>query len=226
MSRLEDDARLRELLAPLDRVEPVTLTEQRRSRRAPFIAAILVVAVLAVGVAIAAGFDPLVGIGAADHAQRPQDVLPAAIVKQLGSPFAPAGAPPVIGTLLPKTSRLLGRLPSGRRIYVAQTSGAKLAIIVTDRRGRLQSVAWGEPLTQTEPVTVLTSVRVKNGPHATTPLSYGIARDGITAVSFTAHGREQTVPVTNNVWFYEGRSNVGASITIHYTNGSTRTITR
>lgn len=58
------------------------------------------------------------------------------------------------------------------------------------------------------------------------PISYGIARDGITAVSFTALGREQTVPVTNNVWFYEGRSNMGASITIHYANGSTRTLKR
>jgi len=33
------------------------------------------------------------------------------------------------------------------------------------------------------------------------------------------------VPVKNNVWFYEGNSNVLASITIHYANGNTRTIT-
>jgi len=57
------------------------------------------------------------------------------------------------------------------------------------------------------------------------PLSFGIAQDGIAAVSFRAHGREQTVRIKHNVWFYEGQSNVLGSITIHYANGETRTLT-
>lgn len=223
MSLLDDEAQVRELLAPLNRVEPVKLLHERRSRRPVLIAGLVAVALLATGVAIAAGFDPFAGIGTADHAQRPQDVLAPSIVARLDSLNARAG----LGRLVPASERLLGHLASGRRIYVAGTSKdqlAILAILVTDH-GRLVLASYGAPLTQSEPVTISSSVRVKNGPNATPPLSYGIARDGITAVSFTAHGREQTVPVKNNVWFYEGNSNVLASITIHYANGSTRTLT-
>jgi hypothetical protein len=34
------------------------------------------------------------------------------------------------------------------------------------------------------------------------------------------------VPVKSNVWFYEGSSNVLNSITVHYANGTARTISR
>jgi hypothetical protein len=43
--------------------------------------------------------------------------------------------------------------------------------------------------------------RVKNGPHATPALNYGIAPNGITAVSFRGGGRKHTVQVKNNIWF-------------------------
>ena len=64
-----------------------------------------------------------------------------------------------------------------------------------------------------------------NGPGATPPLSYGIAQDGISAVSFIAEGKETTVPVKNNVWAYEGRNQALRSITVHYANGTTQTLT-
>jgi hypothetical protein len=220
MSLLNDEAQVRALLAPLDRVEPVKLPERSRSRRSVLIAGLIAVALLATGLAIAAGFDPFTGIRAAHHSQKPQDVLAPNIVARVDSPNARAH----LGTLIPASSRLLGQLVSGRRIYVVRTSKNELAILVTNH-GRLMLASYGAPLTQSEPVTIASSVRVKNGPHATPPLSYGIARDGITAVSFRAHGRVQTVPVKNNVWFYEGNSNVLASITIHYANGRTQTLT-
>lgn len=220
MNLLDDEAQVRELLAPLNRIEPVKLLQERRSRRPVLITGLIAVALLATGVAIAAGFDPFAGIGTADHPQRPQDVLAPNIVARFDAFNARAG----LGRILPASERLLGQLASGRRIYVAGTSKGQLAILVTDH-GRLVSASYGAPLTQSEPVTISSFGRVKNGPHATPPLSYGIARDGITAVSFTAHGREKTVPVKDNVWFYEGNSNVLASITIHYANGSTRTLT-
>jgi hypothetical protein len=223
MSLLDDEARVRELLAPLNRVEPVTLRQESRSRRPVLIVGLIAAALLATGVAIAAGFDPFTGIRTAHHHQRPQDILAPSILAHLNASNARAGALSS-GSLVPASTRLLGQLASGRRIYVAGTSKGRLAILVTDH-GRLEVASYGAPLTQSEPVTITSFVRVKNGPHATPPLSYGIAKDGITAVSFTAHGREQTVPVKNNVWFYEGNSNVLASITIHYANGSTRTLT-
>jgi hypothetical protein len=220
MNLLDDEAQVRELLAPLNRVEPVKLLRRRANRRRVLIVGLLATLLLATGVAIAAGFDPFTGIGTAHHPQRPQDVLAPNIVARVDSPNVRAG----LGSLIPASARLLGQLASGRRIYVAGTSKGQLAILVTDH-GRLVLASYGAPLTQSEPVTISSFDRVKNGPNATPPLSYGIARDGITAVSFTAHGREQTVPVKNNVWFYEGNSNVLASITIHYANGSTRTLT-
>lgn len=220
MNLLDDEAQVRELLAPLSRVEPVMLPHERRSRRRVLIVGLVTVTLLATGVAVAAGFNPFAGIATANHPQKPQDVLAPNILAQVDAPNERAG----LGRVLPASTRLLGQLASGRRIYVAGTSKGQLAILVTDH-GRLAEASYGRPLTQYEPVTIASSVRVKNGPHATPPLSYGIAKDGITAVSFTAHGGEQTVPVKHNVWFYEGNSNVLRSITIHYANGSTRTLT-
>ena len=167
--------------------------------------------------------NPFAGIGAASHAQHAQDVLNPAVVAKLQSYNARAGrfSP---GTILPTTSRFLGQLASGRSIYVVATSKGLLCIVVLDH-GRLALSSYGNPLSQTEPVTIGMSDRVKNGPHATRPLNYGIAKSGITAVSFRAHGREQTVPVKNNVWFYEGWSNALRSLTVHYADGRTKTIT-
>jgi hypothetical protein len=55
-------------------------------------------------------------------------------------------------------------------------------------------------------------------------LSYGIARDGVTALSFQAHGTEVTIPVSHNVWAYEGDSSLLQSFTAHYADGTTQTI--
>jgi hypothetical protein len=219
MSLLDDEMHLRELLAPLNRVEPVTLARRKPNRRRVLIVGVLATALLAAGVAIAAGLDPFAGIGAASHAQTPRDVLAPAVL----APFNRANRN-FSGSLVPESPRLLGRLTSGRRIYVAKTTKDSLCVLVTNH-GKLGTVSCGSPLTQAEPVTVTSFVRVKNGPNATLPLNYGIAKDGITAVSFTAHGSEKTVPVKNNVWFYEGQSNVLASITVHYADGHTRTLT-
>ena len=66
----DEDAALRELLAPLATVRPAV---RRRRRRRPLTVAIaVVVAVLAlVGIAAADGLGPFAGIGAADHPSTP-----------------------------------------------------------------------------------------------------------------------------------------------------------
>jgi hypothetical protein len=214
---LLDEAQVRELLSPLRRVEPVELPRRKANRRRVLIVGLLATLLLVTGVAIAAGLDPFAGIGAARHAQKPQDVLAPAIVAQENHAHGKFWR----GVLVASSSRLLGRLTSGHKIYVVTTTENDLCVLVTNH-GKLAVVSCGNPLTQSQPVTVTSIVLVKNGPNATPALSYGIARDGITAVSFKAHGREQTVPVKNNVWFYDGNSNVLASITIHYANGRTQ----
>ncbi len=58
----------------------------------------------------------------------------------------------------------------------------------------------GDPLTQTEPVTFTTSFQHPGNP----TYAYGVARDGVTAVSFTvSDGRRVTVPVQHNFFVYE-----------------------
>jgi hypothetical protein len=222
MAAPDDETQIRALLAPLERVEPVTLPRRKRGRRAALIGGLVALAVVASGVAFADGVNPFAGIGAANHRQHTQDVLNPAVVAKLQSYNARAGrfSP---GTILPNTSRFLGQLTSGRNIYVVATSKGLLCIVVLNH-GKLALTSYGNPLTQTEPVTIGIFDKVKNGPHATRPLNYGIAKSGITAVSFRAHGNEQTVPVKNNVWFYEGWSNVLKSLTVHYANGTTRTL--
>ena len=220
MNLLDHEAQVRELLAPLNRVEPVSLPPRKANRRRVLIVGLPATLLLATGVAIAAGLNPFAGIGAARHAQKPQDVLAPAIVGRYNHVIGMRSH----GVLVASSSRLLGRLTSGHKIYVIATTKNELCVLVTDH-GKLAVVSCGNPLTQSQPVTLTSTVLVKNGPDATPPLSYGIARDGITAVSFKAHSREQTVPVKNNVWFYEGKSNVLASITIHYANGRTQTLT-
>jgi hypothetical protein len=220
---IDDETRVRELLAPLATVEPVKRTSRRRNRR--MISAALVAAALtAGGAAIAGGVNPFAGIGAADHAQTGVDVLdPAtvAMVERMNAGRRESGFPG--GRLLPESARLVGELSSGNRFYVISTSTNELCLMIQQHlNSGGASIACGDPLGQTQPTTVATIRSSEEVP----PLSFGIARDDVTAVSFMAKGSEQTVPVKNNVWTYEGSSGALSSLTVHYADGHTQTIGR
>jgi hypothetical protein len=219
-----NDTQLRALLAPLSRVEPVALPQEKRRRRPALVGGLVALVVLASGVAIADGINPFAGIGAANHAQRSQDVLPAAVVAEIKQSNARGAT--IVGYrmhMLPNTARLLDTLSSCTRIYVISTTTDDLCVLIYADRGDFGD-GCGAPLTQTEPTTIGQIDKVKNGPHATPPLTFGVARNGITAVSFRAHGHQTTVAVKNNVWAYEGQNGALRSLTIHYTNGTTRTL--
>lgn len=220
MTVIDDDTRLRELLAPLGAVEPVKRTSHRRNRRS--ISAALVAAVLtAGGAAIASGVNPFAGIGTADHPQTGADVLDPATAATVERMNAHAGdTHSSIGRLLPDTARLVGELASGNRFYVITTSTDKLCVMIQQQTGG-SAIGCGDPLSETQPTTLM-EIRSNQ---ETPPLSFGVARDDVTAVSFTAKGSEQTVPVKNNVWAYEGSSGALSSITVHYADGKTQTIT-
>jgi hypothetical protein len=230
----DDETWVRDLVAPLNRLEPVPLpirdSKRRPLFRRPIVVAGLVAAALAVaaGVAIADGVNPFAGIGTANHAQTAQDALPPSIVAQIQntnaeSARAEAGHPYPMGSLLPDTARLVDQLASGSRVYVISTTTAKLCVLIDLDKTHFAD-GCGAPLTQSEPTTIESIDLVKNGPNATPPLTFGVAQDGITSVSFLADGSEQTVPVTNNVWAYEGNSGALASLTVHYADGTTQTI--
>jgi hypothetical protein len=114
------------------------------------------------------------------------------------------------------------QLGSGRRIYVIATTTNFLCVLIQQAPGVSDGVAFGcwQPLSDSQPTTVA-SIRA----NARTPtLTYGVARDDVTAVSFEADGVEKTLPVTHNVWAYEGESNILRSLTVHFADGRETTL--
>jgi len=219
------------LSALLDRY---TFTRRERRRRPVLIAAVAAaVLIIGSGVAIADGLNPFAGIGAANHSPSNEDALdPTSItmIKHVNDTFANlaahTGVPAV--SVLPDTARLITELASGRRVYVLSTTSDDLCVLTTPppntANDNMRGISCGNPLSKDQPTTIEEEDQVVNGPNATPPLTYGVARDDVTAVSFMANGTEQTVPVTNNVWAYEGQNSADQSLTIHYANGSAQTI--
>jgi hypothetical protein len=212
-----EEERIRELLAPLDRVDAVTL--RRTGGRRPWLtlAVVLGLAVLVGGgVAFATRIGPFFGISAADRPQQAQDVLDPAVVAQLRADEAPGGDQ--IGTRDIQSARLVGSLPSGRRVYVVTTSKARLCVVVA----RLAE-SCGNPLTQTEPLTF--TVVDPDGPGGEPAVAYGVARDGVKSVSFTVGGRHETVPVRANMFAYQAPNSVSSDsfsgVTVTLADGAT-----
>jgi hypothetical protein len=216
----DEDAELRELLAPLARVQPAMRRPQRRRRLVIVVS--VVFALLAVGgIAAADGVGPFAGIGAASHPPTPGDALDSAIKEEIAringqGSFGPTGG------LIVDSARLVSQLDSGRRIYVIATTTDELCVLIQERPGMSEgsAIGCGDPLSQAQPTTEET-MRVNQ---QTPPLSFGVARDDVASISFRAGGEEKTVPVVDNVWAYEGESNILGSITIHFRDGTETTI--
>jgi hypothetical protein len=173
---------------------------------------------VSIGAAYAAGFNPLAGISAANHPATPSDALPAFLTAHIAE-FSSAMEQMGHGHLLPDTARLITELPSGMRFYTIATSGGGLCL-ATVRSAGGNGLECGDSLSKSRPITIA-SERTNR---ATPPVSYGLAIDGVTAVSFKAHGHQTTVPVKNNVWAYEGQNGALRSVTVQWENGSTQTL--
>jgi hypothetical protein len=247
MTVRDDESWMRDLLAPLHRLEPVSLTSagarrpRRLARRATVVASLILTSLaVAAGIAFASGTNPFssiaafAGIGAADHARGPSDVVTGPQIARMVRNYnrlealmsRHTGTPPA--HLLPDTARLIGSLPSGLRLYVVGTTNNELCeitVLATPKTKGMRTLSCSNPLSQRAPTTIGSQDLIKNGPDATPPLTYGVARNGVTAVTFMAHGRETTIPVVHNVWAYEGTNSALKSITLHYADGRTETIT-
>jgi hypothetical protein len=210
-------------------------TPERRPLTRPAFVAALAAAVFAVGTGVAFANDvnpftriaAFVGLTAADRARASHDVLDPAIVAQLDSAEedeARTGLSAVSpGDIVRDSIRFLKQLPSGRDLYVATTTTDELTLILTDD-GEL-SVAVAVPsLPERDAVTV---ARTGGGNAGVLPLYFGIAQDGVSAVSFKNENgyRQTTVPVTDNVWAYEGYAQALGKITVHYADGTSQTAT-
>jgi len=215
-----EEERIRELLAPLDRVDAATLRRTHGRRLWLTVAVALGVALLiGGGVAFATRIGPFSGISAADRPQQARDVLDPAVVAQLRADEAPGGDQ--IGTHDLRSARLVGSLPSGRHVYVVTTSKGRLCVLVA----RLAE-SCGDPLTQTEPVTF--TVVDADGPGGEPAVAYGVARDDVKSVSFAVGGSPETVPVRGNMFAYQPpafvTSDSFSSVTVRLADGSTQSV--
>jgi hypothetical protein len=178
------------------------------------------VTLVLIGAAYAAGISPFAGISAANHPATSDDALPGFLTTNIDS-FSAEMERMGHGHLLVDTARLVTELPSGMRFYTIATSAGGLCLATVDPPGSNAKggMGCGESLTRSHPIT-MTSERPNQ---ATPPASFGLAMDRVAAVSFSAAGAQTTVPVTDNVWAYEGEANL-TSVTVHWTDGSTQTL--
>jgi hypothetical protein len=198
--------------------QPRRLPVRRRWRPWRFAWAVTALVLVLVGAAYAAGFNPFAGISAANHPATPSDTLPASLTAHIAE-FSSGMERYGHGRLLPDTARFITQVPSGMRFYTIATSAGGLCL-ATVRSSGGNGVECGDSLSQSRPITIA-SERTNR---ATPPVSYGLAIDRVTAVSFKADGHQTTVPVKNNVWAYEGQNGALRSITVHWENGSTQTL--
>lgn len=198
--------------------------ERSHSWRSAIMVAVVAAALVGAGVAIAAGFGAFNGLSRTQHPQTAADVLPGKTrisVERFNASFVKIWKrfhkkPPLI---LPGTARLLGNLPLPgiRNVYAA-----------TDTKGHLCIIFEGGGADCTLPLSRSNPVRPYEArwwPHGIWgPVAYGIAIDGITAVTFKSNGHDVTVPVKDNLWYYIGPNSAGGSLTLHFADGSTEVV--
>jgi hypothetical protein len=209
---------VRRLLAPLDRVEPVTLVSNDRGRRRRRSLALAVAFVVgAGGLAAAAVSGPLSGVFSAAHPRSAADVLDPGTAAMLRSDEVRGDA---IGVRLLDQSRLLGTLPMRRRVYLVPTSKGRLCVVVE----RLAE-SCGDPLTQAAPLT-FTVVDPDRAGRGEGPVAYGVARDGVVSVSFTVGGRRETVPIHHNLFAFQARptDRSFSAPTVRFADGTSETL--
>jgi len=187
---------------------------------------VLVVAaaiIVAIGAAIAAadGINPFLGISAVNHLRSSDDQLSPEVLNMIDS-FNAQDLSSSIGQLLPDSSRLVGEVADGQRYYAVATSGGGLCVVVEQQHSA--AVNCGQPLTQSRPTTVGRVTEVVTGPNATPPVTFGVARDDVDSVSFRTGTKITSVPVRHNVWAYQGDSSATQSLTVHYSDGTSQTL--
>jgi hypothetical protein len=191
--------------------------QRARRLRPVLVAAVAVAALAGAGVAIAAGFGAFNGISAAQHLPTAADKLDPAVAASLADDKT-------LG-LEPDSARFVTQLADGIRIYAVAAADGQLCAVaerLPNNNGKddASTTECGSPLTQSQPTTATSFQPNEQAP----VITWGIALDNVTAVSFTAGGQVVTVPVKNNVWAYEGDNPAFGSLVAHFDNGSTKTV--
>lgn len=176
---------------------------------------------------------PFHGISAAQHPRTRADRLDPSVVASIVSEnkLQKQMSHRTIGLLEPRSARFLRQLPNGARVYAAAATGRQLCVLIERMPHLGANVKPGAPLWQcASPLTgkvptAINGFQAFKGPHGESPaVSFGVALDGVAAVSFTAGARLTTVPVEHNAWVYEGRYMAVRNFTVLFKNGRTETI--
>lgn len=192
----------------------ITFPVGPRGWRPVLVVGAIVVALVLAAVAIADVLGAFNGISAARHPQTRADNLdPNDLPRDCGSGSPIAAASPFCHLVL-DSSRLLRTLPDGGRLWAVTDTEGDLCVILQDGDS---TASCGSALTPKQPTTVTSGQANDNLP----TVAWGITLDRVTAVSLQAGGKEVTVPVKDNVWFYEGASPSLTSLTVHFADGST-----
>ncbi len=182
------------------------------------------VALLIAGCSYAVGFDPFRGLAAADRPANAGDKLP------------PGLRSLVDRRMVLSTARFVRELPNGMRFYTIAMRNGTLCLGLTHVPTSLTPHAklsgefdCGYSLSPTKPITFLTldnSYYRGNREMHGTEISYGLAWNGVTAITWSGMPghRVVTTPVRSNVWVHLG--SVGslpeARVFLHRDDGSTQ----
>jgi hypothetical protein len=110
----------------------------------------------------------------------------------------------VIGVQTVGAARLLTTLANTKRPYLIPTEAGKICLVLEGG-----NEACTDPLTASTPAMVVTVDA--DGPGGTGPLVFGVAMDGVRAVSFSATDSRSVVPVVDNVFSIQGDSAMTAA---------------
>src|SRR5262249_29836793 len=116
------------------------------------------------------------------------------------------------------TSRRIVQLPGGANLYVFKTAWRGLCFVAGPPP--TPQFNCSGPLSHSHPST---SWFYSNTPERSDWFMFGIAVDGVTAVSFESNGEDVTVPVEGNVWTYRAADpgdDPSFPLTSHFADGT------
>ncbi len=192
--------------------------------------AVALVALLIAGCSYVAQVNPYRWISAADHPATSRDTPPAWVTSGIADWNKTHKSPSK--HMVASTARFVHELRDGIRFYTIATTNGGLCIVGSHlpRQTMANGVSFsnGGGFTCEHTLTPMHPIAVESEQNATyingkqvlaTPINYGLAVDGVTAISFG----DLTVPVTDNAWAHIGRLGRGPVI-LHFNDGRTRRV--
>jgi hypothetical protein len=205
---------------------------RRRSARKTWMSrrlglAIAFVVLIIAGCSYAVDFNPFRGLSAAEHPAGAKDSLPAFLKTEIAEWNERYRKSPR-RHLLPTTARFVRRVPDGMGFYTIATQSGKLCLAVTHPPkstlpGGLSSQGGfdcGYSLSRSQPITFMDEQNSFNNVVGKDD-NYGLALDGIRAITFIGGRLRLTVPVKDNVWAHVGPLG-SQEVILHWDDGATQ----